>query len=139
MVTAGCFGIALVALMIYLIFQEFLLPGIILLGSFILFTLWFTGLIETALQLYGAQGNVYSNCQIYVSDQPYSGNSINALAWLTQDTICQCPRPGPFLALTVSPRQLLESRFCVRGRQHHLLRLDDGHVVEGPSRRPVSL
>jgi hypothetical protein len=89
MVTVGCLGVTFIALMIYLSLQHFLLPGIIILGSFILFTLWLTGLIETALQLYSSQGNVYANCQIYVADQPSRGNSVDTLAWLTQNNICK--------------------------------------------------
>ena len=66
-----------------------LIPGIILLGSFILFVLWLTALIETAIQLYGA-GNVNGNCQLYVSNQVYEGVSVETLAWLTQNNICNC-------------------------------------------------
>lgn len=66
-----------------------LIPGGILLGSFILFVLWVTVLIETAIQLYGS-GNVNSNCNNYVTGQEYRGVSIETLAWLTQNNICSC-------------------------------------------------
>lgn len=89
MVTVGALGVAFVILILVLVAQRFLIPGIIILGSFILFVLWLTGLIETALQLYGGTANVNSNCQNYVSNQPYKGNTVEALAWLTQNTICK--------------------------------------------------
>ncbi|KAL1962078.1 hypothetical protein VTN77DRAFT_606 [Rasamsonia byssochlamydoides] len=90
MVTVGVLGIAFVFLILFLVAQRFLIPGIIIFGSFILFVLWLTGLIETALQLYGGTANVNSNCQNYVANQPYKGNTVEALAWLTQINICNC-------------------------------------------------
>ena len=42
-----------------------LLPGIVILGSFILFVLFLTGLIETSIQLYGPTGSVNSYCNLY--------------------------------------------------------------------------
>lgn len=67
-----------------------LLPGGILLGSFVLFVLWLTVLIETAIQLYGPQGNVNQNCSLYVTGQQFTGVSVETLAWLTQNNICAC-------------------------------------------------
>ncbi|CRG85965.1 hypothetical protein PISL3812_02968 [Talaromyces islandicus] len=90
MVTVGALGVAFVATILILAAQRFLLPGIIIIGSFILFALWLTGLIETALQLYGGQANVNSNCQNYVTNMQWTGNTVEALAWLTQNTICNC-------------------------------------------------
>lgn len=89
MVTTGALGVAFVATILILAAQRFLLPGIIIIGSFILFALWLTGLVETALQLYGGQANVNSNCQNYVTDMPWTGNTVEALAWLTQNSICE--------------------------------------------------
>lgn len=89
MTVCGALGVAFCLIILILAAQRFLLPGIIIIGSFLLFTLWLTGLIETGLQLYGAQANVNSNCQNYVSNLPYEGNTIEALAWLTQNNICK--------------------------------------------------
>lgn len=89
MTVCGALGVAFVLIILILAAQRFLLPGIIIIGSFLLFTLWLTGLIETGLQLYGAQANVNSNCQNFVSNSPYSGNTVEALAWLTQNNICK--------------------------------------------------
>lgn len=77
-------------LILILISQRMLLPGIIILGSFILFVLWLTGLIETSIQLFGPTGSVNGNCQLYVTGQPFTGESINTLAWLEQNNICEC-------------------------------------------------
>ena len=93
MVTAGSLGIVFIALILILAAQRFLLPGLISLGSFILFVLWLTGLIETSLQLYGVSGSVNDKCGNWVVGNGVRGESIEALAWLTQITICMFPFP----------------------------------------------
>lgn len=89
MVVCSALGVIFIFIILILAQRHFLLPGIIIIGSFILFVLWLTGLIETALQLYGVVGNVNDNCQIYVVENKAWGNNINTLAWLTQSTICE--------------------------------------------------
>ncbi|KAJ9193784.1 hypothetical protein DTO164E3_7713 [Paecilomyces variotii] len=90
MVTSSALGVAFVILILILAAQRFLLPGIIIIGSFVLFVLWLTGMIETAVQLYGSLANVNANCQNYVQNNAFRGNSIDTLAWLTQNNICNC-------------------------------------------------
>ncbi|PLB52864.1 hypothetical protein P170DRAFT_114391 [Aspergillus steynii IBT 23096] len=90
MVVSGALGVFFIVLTLILAAQRFLLPGIIIVGSFILFVLWLTGLIETSLQLYGVVGNVDDNCKIYVDDNHFGGNNLQTMAWLTQSTICNC-------------------------------------------------
>lgn len=97
MVVSGALGVFFIILILILAAQRFLLPGIIIVGSFILFVLWLTGLIETSLQLYGVVGNVNDNCKIYVDDNHFGGNNLQTMAWLTQSTICMPPSP-PFCA-----------------------------------------
>ena len=84
-------GLTIIFLVIILILaaRRMLIPGVILLGSFVLFVLWLTTLIETAVQLYG-DGNVNGNCNNYVTNQEFHGVSIETLAWLTQSNICSC-------------------------------------------------
>ncbi|EKV05927.1 hypothetical protein PDIG_81240 [Penicillium digitatum PHI26] len=89
MVVSSVLGVCFIFLIMVLASRHFLLPGIIIIGSFILFVLWLTGLIETSLQLYGVVANVNANCQIWVRDNKAWGNNINTLAWLTQSTICE--------------------------------------------------
>jgi len=64
-----------------------LLPGIVLLLSFILFVLYLTGLIETSIQLYGPTGSVNSYCNLY---KKVSGteDSQATLAYLETVGIC---------------------------------------------------
>ncbi|KAF7510215.1 hypothetical protein GJ744_006911 [Endocarpon pusillum] len=87
-------SLALVFLLIILILagQRLLIPGIILLGSFILFVLWLTLLIETSIQLYGPAANVNGNCETYVQRQAFTGVSVETLQYLTQLNICNCWR-----------------------------------------------
>ncbi|KAI9822385.1 MAG: hypothetical protein M1827_000104 [Pycnora praestabilis] len=93
-VAIGALAIVFIILMLILIGQRMLLPGIVIIGSFILFVLWLTGLIETSIQLFGPSGSVNANCQNYVTNQQFSGQSINTLAWLEQNNICQCWKAG---------------------------------------------
>lgn len=71
--------------MVLLIAQNMLLPGIIVLGSFILFVLFLTGLIETSIQLYGPKGSVNGYCNLY---RARSGVSEDTLAWLETNGLC---------------------------------------------------
>lgn len=104
MAVTGALGVFFVFLVLGLIARHLLLPGILILGSFILFVLWLAGLIETALQLYGVAGNVNDNCQIYVVENESRGDTIDTLAWLTQSTICES-----------SPLSNLYNRRCNNG------------------------
>ena len=71
-----------------MIAQNRLLPGVMMLASFVLFVLFLAGLIETAIQLFGA-GQVSSSCQTYVNNNPVRGLSVDTLAWLQQSNICE--------------------------------------------------
>ncbi|KXT10562.1 hypothetical protein AC579_1804 [Pseudocercospora musae] len=88
-ITVGALTIAFIILMLLLIIQRRLLPGILIIGSFILLVLYITGLIETAIQLFGPAGDINSKCQQFVFDNPSNDLSINTLAWLEQNSICQ--------------------------------------------------
>lgn len=88
-IAVGALSILFLALMLYLISQRSLLPGIVILGSFILFVLWLVGLIVTSIEFWGPTGNVNTNCNIYVSGQNTNGATIDTLAWLEQHSICK--------------------------------------------------
>jgi hypothetical protein len=77
-------------MMLWLISQRQLLPGIVIMGSFILFILWLVGLIVLSIELWGPSG-VNSNCQLYVNAEASHGQSIDTLAWLEQHSICEFP------------------------------------------------
>lgn len=81
-------------LLLYLINQRSLLPGIVILGAFILFVLWMVALVVVSIELWGPQGNVNGNCQLYIVNQQTSGRTAETLAWLMQSEICEF---GPFL------------------------------------------
>lgn len=89
MVATSTLSVCFVFFILFLASRQALIPDIIILGSFILFVLWFTGLIGTSIQLYGSAANINSNCKNYVENMEYKGASINTLAWMTQMTICK--------------------------------------------------
>lgn len=90
-ITVSALALAFIILILILINQRQLLPGIVILGTFILFVLWLTGLIQTAIQLFGPSGSVNANCNLYVNSMPVSGTGdLQAvLAYLQQRSICQ--------------------------------------------------
>ena len=76
--------------MLVLIAQRRLLPGIVMLMSFILLVLFIAGIIGTALNLF-AGPNISNQCSTYVnnySSRAY-GSSVETLAWLQQNNICE--------------------------------------------------
>ncbi|KAL9132891.1 MAG: hypothetical protein Q9175_005931 [Cornicularia normoerica] len=87
-IATGSLCLLFLLIILVLIQQRQLLPGIVVLGSFILFVLFLTGLIETSIQLYGPTGSVNSYCNLY---KPSSGlaNGQATLAWLETQGICQ--------------------------------------------------
>ena len=93
-VVCGSLALAFLVLILWLVAQRKLLPGIVILGSFILFVLWLTGLIKSSIVLWGPQGSVNDNCMQYVTNMPVHGQSLNTLAWLEQNSICITPPNG---------------------------------------------
>ncbi|KAF2237448.1 hypothetical protein EV356DRAFT_574233 [Viridothelium virens] len=87
-ITVGALTIIFILILLLLIMQRRLLPGLVLLGAFILLVLYIVGAIETGIQLFGA-GNVSSACQNSVVNNQSTGVSVNTLAWLEQNSICQ--------------------------------------------------
>lgn len=88
-ITVGALTIVFIWIMIVLVVQRRLLPGVVIIGSFILLVLYITGLIETAIQLFGPAGDINGRCQQFVFMQPSTDLSINTLAWLEQNSICR--------------------------------------------------
>lgn len=91
-VTVSALALLFLLIILILAAQRLLIPGLILLGSFILFVLWLTLLIETAIQLYGPKKSVNGDCGRYVQSQPFVGPNIQTLQYLTQINICNCWR-----------------------------------------------
>lgn len=88
-ITVGALTVIFIWIMLILIWQRRLLPGVVILGSFILLVLYITGLIETAIQLFGPAGDVIGNCKNNVDNVETNGLSLFTLAWLEQQSICQ--------------------------------------------------
>lgn len=88
-IAVGALTVIFIWILLILIWQRRLLPGVVILGSFILLVLYITGLVETAIQLFGPAGNINGNCQRYITGQNPHDLSINTLAWLEQQSICQ--------------------------------------------------
>ncbi|KAG9235352.1 hypothetical protein BJ875DRAFT_374467 [Amylocarpus encephaloides] len=90
-ITTSALALFFILLMLYLISQRQLLPGIVIMGSFILFILWIVGLIVISIQLWGPSGSVNGNCQLYVTGRGGENRGANTqtLAWLEQNSICQ--------------------------------------------------
>lgn len=88
-VTVGALTIICILIMLILIAQRRLLPGVMMLASFILFVLFVTGIIGTALQLFSGP-NINQLCQTYVNNQRPRDQNVITLAWLQQQNICKC-------------------------------------------------
>jgi hypothetical protein len=87
-IVTSSLSLLFLAALVWLATRRLLIPNSILLAAFILFVLWLTMLIETAIQLYGPAANVSGNCETYVYNQAFYGVSLQTLAYLTQKTIC---------------------------------------------------
>jgi hypothetical protein len=97
-ITVGALTIIWIIVMLILIAQRRLLPGVVLLFSFILLVLFIAGIIGTALNLF-AGPNISGQCSTYVQNMPQYGPSVNTLAWLQQNNICEfVPFRMPFRA-----------------------------------------
>ncbi|EGO55629.1 hypothetical protein NEUTE1DRAFT_131338 [Neurospora tetrasperma FGSC 2508] len=90
-ITVSSLTILFIAFLLALIFQRRLLPSIVMIGGFILFVLWLVGLIVISVQLWGPNGSVNSNCNLFVfgADPQPTGQNLVTLAWLEQRSICQ--------------------------------------------------
>lgn len=88
-ITVGSLTAIFILIMLILIAQRRLLPGVVILGSFILLVLYITGLIETAIQLFGPEGDINDKCQNDIYGSETSGLNWNTFAWLLQQSICQ--------------------------------------------------
>ncbi|KAF1843662.1 uncharacterized protein K460DRAFT_149324 [Cucurbitaria berberidis CBS 394.84] len=88
-VTVGALAIIFIIIEVVYIAQRKLLPGMMLLLSFILLVLFLAGIIGTAIQLFGAP-KINDMCNTYVFSANSNGPSYNTLAYLQQKNICQC-------------------------------------------------
>ena len=88
-IAVGALTLLFIGIILALVGQRQLLPGIMMLGCFILFVLFLTGLIQTSIQLYGPRGSVNSYCNAYRPVSGYEqGQGIETLAYLQTKEIC---------------------------------------------------
>ncbi|KAF2758289.1 hypothetical protein EJ05DRAFT_538500 [Pseudovirgaria hyperparasitica] len=87
-ITVGALTVIFILIELVLIAQRRLLPGIMMLLSFVLLVLFITGIIGTGIQLFGSNSNVNNLCSTYVDNMNVMGVSSNTLAWLEQNSIC---------------------------------------------------
>jgi len=87
-VTVGALAIIFIIIEIVYIAQRKLLPGTMMLFSFILLVLFITGVIGTAIQLF-AGPNINNQCNTYVFGDSASGPNLDTLAFLQQRNICE--------------------------------------------------
>lgn len=87
-VTVGALAIIFIIIEIVYISQRRLLPGVMMLFSFILLVLFIAGIIGTAIQLF-AGPNINNQCNMFVFDDASSGANMNTLAFLQQRNICK--------------------------------------------------
>jgi hypothetical protein len=87
-VTVGALAIIFIIIEIVYISQRRLLPGVMMLFSFILLVLFIAGIIGTAIQLF-AGPNINNQCNTFVFDDASSGANMNTLAFLQQRNICK--------------------------------------------------
>lgn len=88
-ITVGALTVAFIVILLLLISQRQMLPQTVILLTFVLFALYLTGIIETAIQLFGSSSNINGNCQTYVIKASRYGPDFNTLAWLEQYSICK--------------------------------------------------
>jgi hypothetical protein len=132
-VTVGALTIIVVIIEIVLVSQRRLLPGIMMLLSFILLVLFITGVIGTGIQLFGGS-NVNNLCNAYVNNQKQTGPSVNTLAWLEQQSICKLFSHTPGLREPtglITYRSKLECGICFLDHRIRFPGLDDGHGKPG--------
>jgi hypothetical protein len=87
-VTVGALALLFIIIEIVFIAQRRLLPGTMMLLSFILLVLFIAGIIGTAIQLF-AGPNINNQCNTYVFNNAADGPSRDTLAYLQQKNICE--------------------------------------------------
>jgi hypothetical protein len=88
-ITVGALVVSYIVMIIWLVSQRRLLPGIVMIGAFILFILWLVGLIVVSINLWGPTSSVSTICNLRVFSQNPTGETTEVLAWLQQRNICQ--------------------------------------------------
>lgn len=59
-----------------------------MIGAFLVFVLWFVGLVVVAIQLWGSNG-VNGECNLRVFSESPTGDKRETLAWMMEKSICE--------------------------------------------------
>lgn len=60
-----------------------------MIGSFVMFVLWITGLVKASIELWGPLGSINDNCVRYVyNDDLWGGGNLYTLARIQQEGVC---------------------------------------------------
>lgn len=139
-VTVGALAIFFIIIEIVFIAQRRLLPGTMMLLSFILLVLFIAGIIGTAIQLF-AGPNINNQCNTYVFNESVDGPNRDTLAWLQQRNICKffSPETGMwkcevlrmYADIIVIHRSKLASRIRILDYWDCVFGLDDDHGESG--------
>lgn len=87
-ITVGSLTVVFVWIMLVLIYQRRLLPGVVMIGSFILLVLYLTGVIETAIQLFRNTNGISGQCSSLSGPSTPNGVTVTILAYLELNSIC---------------------------------------------------
>lgn len=88
-VAVGSLTYIFIVVMMILIAQRRLMPGVMMLLSFIQLVLYLAGAVGTGIQLFG-KAAINNQCNRYVFNNKEFGASLDTLAFLQQQNICQC-------------------------------------------------
>lgn len=87
-ITVASFSILYVGTLVLLLSRHRLLPAIVMIGAFLVFVLWFVGLVVVAIQLWGSNG-VNGECNLRVFSESPRGDGRETLAWMMERSICE--------------------------------------------------
>jgi hypothetical protein len=130
-VTVGALALIFIIIEIVYIAQRKLLPGTMMLLSFILLVLFIAGIIGTAIQLF-AGPNINNQCNTYVFNDSQDGPTLDTLAFLQQRNICKCFHVLKYnMGTNDYNRSMLAGRVRLLDRRKRVPDLDDGYGESG--------
>lgn len=89
LLTVSTITIIFVCAVVALYYVHLLLPIVVMIGSFIMFVLWITGLVKASIELWGPLGSINDNCVRYVyNDDFWGGGNLYTLARIQQEGVC---------------------------------------------------
>lgn len=108
--------IIFVCAVVALYYVHLLLPIVVMIGSFIMFVLWITGLVKESIELWGPLGSINDNCVRYVyNDDRWGGGNLYTLARIQQEGVCnlwQTTFALEMIATSVLPLAVVSGFWC---------------------------